>query len=92
MGLQLEDYVDVLKVLFQGYAFLFLFDHSCGHDRQREDGLNIEKMNKEFGRAQPPLWDTITKQKQVYLDSYPWILELGVIQSTVFKPTDDGSF
>jgi hypothetical protein len=28
---------------------LFLLDHSCGHDWQREDGLNVENMNKSFG-------------------------------------------
>jgi hypothetical protein len=40
MVLQLEDFVDCLKVLLPEYDSLFLFDHSCGHDRQREDRLN----------------------------------------------------
>jgi hypothetical protein len=42
MVLQLEDCIDVLKVLYPQFDFLFLFDHSCGHDRQKEDGLNVE--------------------------------------------------
>jgi len=47
MVLQLEDCVKVLKVMYPQYNFLFLFDHSCGHDRQRDDGLNIENMPKK---------------------------------------------
>ena len=35
MVLQLEDCVDVLKCLYPQYDFLLLFDHSCGHDKQR---------------------------------------------------------
>jgi len=41
MVLQLEDCIDVLKVVYPQFNFLFLFDHSCGHDKQREDGFNI---------------------------------------------------
>ena len=44
MVLQLEDCVDVLQHLFPQYEYLFLFDHSSGHDKQREDGLNVKKM------------------------------------------------
>jgi hypothetical protein len=32
MVLQLEDSLDVVKTLYPQYDFLFLFDHSCGHD------------------------------------------------------------
>ena len=31
--LQLEDCIDVLNVLFPYFDFIFLFDHSNGHDR-----------------------------------------------------------
>ena len=59
MVLQLEDCVDILNVKYPQYDFLFLFDHSCGHDRQREDGLNVEKMSKSFGgRAQRKMRET----------------------------------
>jgi hypothetical protein len=46
MVLQMEDCIDVLKVLYPSYDVLLLFDHSCGHDRQRDDGLNVENMSK----------------------------------------------
>jgi hypothetical protein len=39
MVLQMEDCVDVVTVLYPEYDFIFLFDHSCGHDRKRPDGL-----------------------------------------------------
>jgi len=39
MVLQLEDCVDALKTMYPKFDFLFLFDHSCGHDKQRPDGL-----------------------------------------------------
>ena len=52
MVLQLEDCIDCLKVLYPQFDLLFLFDHSCGHNRQEEDGLNVENMNKEFDGAQ----------------------------------------
>ena len=41
LTVQLEDCMDVLKALYpvSEYEFQFLVDHSCGHCRQREDGL-----------------------------------------------------
>jgi hypothetical protein len=44
MVLQLEDCVDCLQVLAPQFDYLFLFDHSCGHDKQREDGLKHDKI------------------------------------------------
>ena len=43
MVLYFEDVVDYLTVPFPQYDYLFLFDHSCRHDKQREDGLNATK-------------------------------------------------
>ncbi len=68
MVLQLEDCVDCLTVLFPDYEFLFLLDHSCGHDRQREDGLNVENMNKSYGGNKPKMRDTKIEQEGVTLD------------------------
>jgi hypothetical protein len=52
MVLQMEDCIDVVKVLWPNFDFLFLFDHSCGHDRCRPNGLNNKSLNKGFGGAQ----------------------------------------
>ena len=44
MILQLEDCVDCLKAINnEKYDYLFLFDHSNGHDRLRPDGLSEKK-------------------------------------------------
>jgi hypothetical protein len=39
MVLQLEDYIDILQALHgELYEYVFLFDHSCGHDRNELTG------------------------------------------------------
>jgi hypothetical protein len=43
MVLQMEVCADVMKVLYPDVDVLLLFDHSCSHDRQGEDGLNVAK-------------------------------------------------
>ena len=57
--LQLEDLVDVLKVIAPGHMFVFYFDHSCGHDRQQINGLNVNDIGKAFGGAQKIMRDSI---------------------------------
>jgi hypothetical protein len=92
MVLQLEDCDDVITNLYPQYDFVFLFDHSSGHDKQREDGLNIKKMTKGFGGAQRKMRDTAIKQEKGFLGTYPRKLNPGDIQSMVFKSTDEGPF
>jgi hypothetical protein len=55
MVLQLEDCMDVLQILFPQFDFIFLFDHSNGHDWMQPDGLNMRKVNKLFGGQQPKM-------------------------------------
>ena len=93
MVLQLEDCVDILNVKYPQYDFLFLFDHSCGHDWQREDGLNVEKMSRSFGgRAQRKMRETTIKQSQGYLGPHSPKLQVGDTQSMVFSPLETGPF
>jgi len=92
MVLQLEDCCDVVTSLYPQYDFLFLVDHSSGHDKQREDGLNVSRMTRNFGGAQRKMRDTQIKQEKGYLGPFPRILNPGDIQSLVFKSTDDGPF
>ena len=70
MVLHLEDCVDVLKVLFHEYDFLFLFDNSCGHDRQKDNGLNVKRMRKWFGGSQKNLHNTIIRKEAGYLGPF----------------------
>jgi len=92
MVLQLEDCVDCLKVLAPQFDYLFLFDHSCGHDKQREDGLNVENMSKIFGGKQARLHDSLIKDNEGYLGLFPKILQPGDIQSMVFQHDDPEPF
>ena len=93
MVLQLEDCIDVVKILWPQYDYLFLFDHSCGHDKQRADGLNAENMLRGYGGKQALLRDTTIEQEEGCLG--PKIgrtLNVGDVQSFIFKPTDEGPF
>jgi len=49
---QLEDSINEVTYLYPQHDFMFLFDHSSGHDQQQEDGLNIEYMAKSYGGKQ----------------------------------------
>jgi hypothetical protein len=44
-----------------------MFDHSCGHDRQQQDELNVENTNKSFGRNQRKMRGTKIEQEKGYL-------------------------
>jgi hypothetical protein len=55
MMLQFEDCIDVVTTLWPEFDYVFLFDHSCGHDRQRPDDLTTAGLNKGFGGAQPKM-------------------------------------
>ena len=88
MVLQLEDCIDCLKVLYPQFDFLFLFDHSCRYNRQKEDGLNVENMNKEFGGAQQKLCNSTIQEQQGYLGLHSPILKPSDVQSMVFKSSD----
>ena len=59
MILQLEDCVDVLKVTHPEFEFLFLFDHSNGHDRLQPNGLNRNKISVRFGGKQSVMRETL---------------------------------
>jgi hypothetical protein len=93
MVCQLDDCVDVLNVLFgQQYEFLFLFDHSFGHDKKRADGLIVENMKKYYSGKQPKMRDTKIETTYGYLGQYPLILSQGSIQKMSFQDGDKGPF
>ena len=85
--LQLEDCVDVVKMLYPQYDFLFLFDHSCGHDKQREDGLNVNVMSKLYGGKQRILRTSKIKTHLGFLGKYPRTLNPGDSQKLSFLMT-----
>ena len=92
MVLQMEDCIDVLKVLYPSYDVLLLFDHSCGHDRQRDDGLNVEYMSKGYGGKQSRLRPSLIKQVDGYIGSFTQKLNVGDTQTMIFSADDDVLF
>ena len=92
MVIQFEDCVDCLTVLYPQYDYVFLFDHSCGHDKQREDGLNVQKMGKSYGGKQPAMRDTVISKKDGYLGPFQPKLQVGDTQVLLFCPQDSGPF
>jgi hypothetical protein len=57
MVLQFQDCVDVMKCLHPDCDCVSLFDHSCGRDRKRPDGLCADSTWKGFGGKQPEMRD-----------------------------------
>jgi hypothetical protein len=94
MVLQLEDCVDALQILFPQFDFIFLFDHSNGHDRMQPDGLNMRKMNKLFGGQQPKMRPSTLMDKGCFGPHHTeaYKLQPGDTQSMVFESTDPGPF
>lgn len=88
MVLQIEDCTDCFQVLYPGYDILFLLDHSNGHDYQQQNGLNLNKIRKEFDGQQPKMQNTIPFS----FGPHTPILKPGQIQSLVFLESDEGPF
>jgi hypothetical protein len=93
MVLQFEDCVDVVKVLYPDYDYIFLFDHSCGHDRKCPDGLCANSIRKGFAGKQPMMRDTKIESEE-YLGPFRHELTLpvGSTQGMVYTSSDAGPF
>ncbi len=89
MVLQMEDCIDVLKLLYPQNDVLFLFDHLCS---QHEDGLNGEKMSKKYGGKQSIFCTSLIKQERGYLGRFPCTFNPGDMQQMVFLPDGEGPF
>jgi hypothetical protein len=89
MVLRLEDCADVVKTLYPQYDFLFLFNHSCGHDQMPDDALQVEGMNKGYGGEQNIMKESMIKSVDGYLGPHNHNCKLNVsdIQSMVLHPS-----
>ena len=94
MVIQVEDCVDCLKVMYPAFDFLFLFDHSCGHDRGQPDGLNAKQMNVDYGRKQPKMHPTMIQAEDGYLGPHRHssVLKVGEEQEMVWPVYSDEEF
>ena len=92
MCLQFEDCVDTIQALYPDYDSVWIFDHSCGHDRGREDGLPVGNMKLNWGGKQSRVRDTEIKEKVGYLGPHSPLLKVGDIQKMCFEEGDDGPY
>ena len=89
MSLQMEDAIDCLtSVKFPHCDFLFLLDHSSGHGKLREGGLNEKVMSAKWGGNQSKMRDTTIKDVGPYSPK----VEIGQQQSMIFTEHDMGPF
>ena len=70
-----------------------MFDHSCGHDKKRPDGLNVNGMTKGYGGKQAKMKKSLMVQEEGYLGEFYRevnLLKVNEYQSMVFSSEDDG--
>ena len=93
--IQLEDCLDVIKGIYDDrFSIHFMVDHSCGHDRQRGDGLNVNAMNIGFGGRQRIMHESKLSHTclgECVSGGFP-ILKGGEVQQMVFKSSDIGPY
>ena len=92
MVLKLEDCTKIIKALHTGIDFIFIFDHTCGHDRGIKYRLNVMKMNIGYGGAQQEIHPTNTNKEVSYLGPHELILEVGYDNNMVFQEGSDVPF
>ena len=92
MFLQIEDCTGILKALHPGIYFIFIFDHICGHDRGREDRLNVTKIISGYGGAQLQMHPTNVKQEIGFPGLHEKIIQVGGEQHVVFQEGGDVPF
>ena len=83
MSIQFEDCVDCCKTLYNN-DWLFLFDHSQGHNRKRKGALDARTMNMSWGGAQPKLRSTQIVEANGFLGPFNPMLGVGDIQEMVW--------
>ena len=69
-----------------------MFDHSCGHDQGRDDGLNISNMGVKWGGKQARLHDSKIVVDNGFLGPHNPLLKVMDIQQFNFQEGDDGLY
>ena len=92
MSMQLEDCIDILKINYPEFDFIFLFDHSNGHDRLQPDGLSLNKISVKYGGKQPLMRKSQLTSPDLFgpFHNCTYPLQLGDYQSMQFSTNDLG--
>jgi hypothetical protein len=75
---------DCLQVLYPEYDLVFLFDHSQGHARRRDNALSAQHMSKSYGGVQPMMRETTILAEEGFLGPHLPELRVGDTQSMIF--------
>ena len=93
MAVQLENVVDCCVALYGDvFDFLFLFDHSCGHDRKPTGALDAKSLNVGYGGSQPFQNPSLIVRVQGFLGQNPRLVDPGDIQHFNFREGDAGPY
>jgi len=93
MAVQFEDVVDCCVALYGDvYDFLFLFDHSCGHDRKAAGALDAKALNVGYGGSQPHMSPSEIVAVHGFLGEHARTLNVGNFQSFQFSDDNSGPF
>jgi hypothetical protein len=83
---------DLSAKLYPENEYMFLFDHSCGHDRKRHDGLYVSNsMRKGFGGKQSVMRESKIESAE-YLGQLGGLLSVGASQTMNCVPSDAGPY
>ncbi len=85
-----EDCIDAIQALYPEFDTVWHFDHSCGHDRGRGDGLSVGNMRVNWGGKQSRVRDTEIKEELGYLGPHSLLLKVGDTQRMIFQAEDAG--
>ena len=92
---QMEDVRDCVVVMYPEWEISFIFDHSSGHTKGRQNGLNVNNMNVNWGGNQNNLRQDVGRVEKITpgcLGKYNHQFENTDTQYFNFQEEDDGPF
>ena len=93
MALQFENVVDCCVALYGDvYDFMYLFDHSCGHDRKPAGALDAKALNVGYGGSQAIMEPSLINGFNGYLGQHPRLVDPGDTQHFSFQEEDEGPY
>jgi hypothetical protein len=94
MAVQFENVVDCCVALYGDiFDFLFIFDHSSGHDRKPAgSSLDAKVLNVGYGGSQPVQNPSLIAGVEGFLGDHAQQLQVGDTQHFIFQDGDTGPY